>query len=138
MEPAFTSLLLGYAPLSAFIGERINWNLFPQGIASPAIRLSLISRVTRYHMQGADALDEARLQVDVRVLSPPDNDAGGYATAHGAASAVKACLSGYRGTVGDRYFGGIFLLSERQTAEQAENELFHRFSMDFQVWSRAA
>jgi hypothetical protein len=51
---------------------------------------------------------------------------------------VKALLSGYRGTSGTVYFGGVFLLSERQTAEEAGSDLFHRVSLDFQVWSRPA
>jgi len=138
MEPAFISLLLEFPPLAALVGDRIHWNLFPQAVASPAIRLSLISSVPRYHMQGPDALDQARVQVDGRAASPQGNDASGYKVAHDAAAQVKALLSGYRGTSGNRYFGGIFLLSERQTAEEAGSEIFHRVSMDFQVWSRAA
>ncbi len=138
MEHALASLLLGYPTLAVLVGDRINWNLYPQGIASPAIRLSVVSSVASYHMQGQDSLGDARVQIDVRAESKPGDDAAGYRIAHEVAAAVKALLSGYRGTAAGRHFAGVFLVSERQTAEKAESTLYHLFSMDFQVWSRPA
>lgn len=138
MEEALVSLLLTDAPLAALVGDRINWNVFPQGIASPAIRLARIGGTVGLHMQGVDGLDGALVQIDVRARAPEGNDAAGMAPAMAAARAVTACLAGYRGTHGGVAFQGIFPTAQRVSADKIESELFHLVSLDFDIWSRVA
>ncbi|MFD1491030.1 hypothetical protein, partial [Ancylobacter vacuolatus] len=99
MEEALVSLMLADAPLAALVGTRINWNVFPQGIASPAIRLARVGGAVGMHMRGMDGLDGALVQIDVRARAAkdkPDTSAGRPALLAGRA--VSALLAGYRGT----------------------------------------
>lgn len=138
MEAALVSLLLADAPLAALVGNRINWNVFPQGIASPAIRLSRVGGAVGMHMQGVDGLDGALVQIDVRALSPVGSDAGGALPAAQAGRAVSALLAGYRGSHAGIVFAGVFPSAVRMSAEKIESEVFHLVSLDFDVWSRVA
>lgn len=138
MKAALISLMLTDATVAAQLGVRINWGVFPQGISSPAARLSRIGGAVGYHMAGADGLDGAQVQIDVRGKSPDGNDAAGFKIADEAAETVKALLSGYRGVHAGLRFGGVFLTAERTYAEKADTEVFHVVSLDFDIWSRPA
>lgn len=138
MEEALVSLMLADAPLAALVGTRINWNVFPQGIASPAIRLARVGGAVGMHMRGADGLDGALVQIDVRVRAPDGNDAAGALAAKAAGRAVSALLTGYRGTHAGIDFAGVFPSAERMSAEKIESEVFHLVSLDFDIWSRVA
>lgn len=136
MEAALVALMLADAGLAAQVGDRINWEIFPQGIGSPCVRLTRIGGATGYHMRGSDGLDGAQVQVDIRAAAPIENDAAGFKPAKGAADAAKALLSGYRGTVADVCFGGIFVTAERHYTEKTDGNLFHVVSLDLDIWSR--
>ncbi|MDF2994676.1 MAG: hypothetical protein K0R27_313 [Xanthobacteraceae bacterium] len=138
MEEALVSLMLADAGIGARLGDRLHWNIYPQGIGSPAARLSRIGGAVGYHMAGSDGLDGAQVQIDVRARAPNGNDAAGYKLASDAAKAVIARLSGYRGEHGGVRFGGIFLTAERSYADKPESQLFHVVSLDFDIWSRTA
>lgn len=130
MEEALRTLLVGNAPLAALVSTRIYWNVIAQSAASPAVVMYVISAAPGYHMQGDDRLTSSRVQIDIRATT--------IASAWAVSRAVKALLSGYRGTVSTTKFGGIFLLSERQRYDKPANssEGFHMVSLDFDVWSR--
>jgi hypothetical protein len=138
MEAALIALMLADAPIAAQLGARINWNIFPQGIASPSARLARVGGAVGYHMRGSDGLDNAGVQIDVRGRAPDGNDAAGFKISTDAARAIKALLSGFRGEHGGVTFGGIFLTAERSYAEKPETQVFHVISLDFDVWSRSA
>lgn len=138
MKEALLSLMLADARLAALVGARINWDVFPQGIASPAIRLARLGGAVGMHMRGVDGLDGALVQVDVRARAPEGNDAGGAAEAEAVARAVTALLAGYRGTHAGTHFAGVFPIADRSGAEKIESEVFHLVSLDFDIWSRVA
>jgi hypothetical protein len=137
MEAALVSLMLADAGVTAKLGDRLHWNIFPQGVGSPTARLARIGGAVGYTMRGSDGLDDAQVQIDIRARAPDGNDAAGFKLAYDAARAVKALLSGYRGPHAGVRFGGIFLTAERSYADKADTELFHVISLDFDVWSRA-
>lgn len=132
MEESFRALLISSAPLVAIVGSDIYWNTIAQGAGTDAVVMYLIGGGPGYHLQGPDGLTENRVQVDARADKLTD--------AWAIARTIKARLSGYRGSEGATFFNGIFLLSERQDYDNPGNgaQAYHRVSLDFQIWSRAA
>lgn len=132
MEESLRQLLVTHAPLTALVAQRVYWNTIAQGATGTAVVMFFVSGAPGYHMQGADGLLRARVQIDVRATT--------LSTAWAAARVIKALLSGYRGTVTMTDFRGIFVLSERQYFDKPTNsaEGLHVVSLDFEVWSRAA
>jgi hypothetical protein len=125
MEEALRALLTGYAPLTALVAQRIYWNAIPQDAADPCVVLYKISGAPGYHSQGTDSLEASIVQIDVRALS--------VTSMWAVARAIKAKLSGHK----DSDFNGIFLRSERQTSEKPTTVLYHRASLEFDVWYAA-
>jgi hypothetical protein len=123
MEEQLRALLVGYAPLTALVAQRIYWNAIPQDTADPCVVLYKVSGAPGYHSEGADDLDASIVQIDVRAIS--------VSSMWAVARAIKAKLSGHK----DSDFGGIFLRSERQTSEKPGTVLYHRAMLDFDVWS---
>lgn len=138
MQTDLRSLMVADAALFALVGQRINWGGFPQGVASPAVTMFLISGGPDYHMSGASGLNFQRVQIDVRAVSPANNDSEGFDVAQPVAEAVKGALSGYSGTVGSTQFQGVFITSERNFSEKPQSEMIHRFQIDAEIWWRAA
>lgn len=130
METSLRLLLTGAAAISALVGQRVFWGTIPQGATNPLVALYLISRIPGYTMQGGDGLDESRVQIDIR-----DTD---LARAWQVRDAIKALVSGYRGTVSGTYLSGIFIQSERQRFDRTDAESFHTLSLDVQIWSKPA
>lgn len=132
MEESLRALLTSDATLADRLGANVYWNTIAQGATGDAVVMYLISGAGDYHLQGPDRLVSNRVQIDARAEVLTDAWAIGRA--------IKSRLSGYRGTESGTYFSGIFLLSERQNYENSGNgsQGFHRVSLDFQVWSRAA
>lgn len=125
METALRALLTGYAPLTALVGTCIVWNHIPQDMTDPSVSLYRISGAPAYSNAGPDSLTSSVVQIDVRAASVNSMWA--------IRDAILARLSGYRIAP----FGGIFLRSERQSMDKPQNILFHRSSMDFDVWHTA-
>lgn len=136
MEADFRSFLLADAPLATFVGERINWGGFPQGVASPAITLFRIAGAPGYHMQGADGLEFALVQADIRVASPIGHDLAGFADAKRTKDAYTNAVGGASGIVGSTEFRGTFVTSIRQLSEKQAHTMFHRFQVDTEIWFR--
>lgn len=131
MEASIRALLVGHAPLTALVGERVYWDQIPQGADRPCVVMYKVSGVPGYHMRGPDGLSTDRVQFDCQAILTTDKWA--------IASTLEALLSGYRGTVGDTIFNGIFKVLERDKTEPStENDTFRVRQLDFEFWHRAA
>jgi hypothetical protein len=130
MESDLRALLTGYAPLTALVSTRIAWNAIGQGWADPNVVLYKITSAPGYHMQGSDGLESSIVQINVRALT--------FASMIAVKSAIVARLSGYRGSMGDTEFQGIFKTGERQAFEKVDTTSYHTAQLDFEVHSRAA
>src|SRR4051812_7621376 len=86
MEELFLAALLADAGVAAIAGDRAAWRLLPQGVALPALVLTLVTG-------GYDYVQDGR--VDTRTpLVQVDCLAGDYATAKFLARAVVAACAG--------------------------------------------
>lgn len=121
METALRALLI--AGLPDMPASRINWGEAPQGEDRPYAVLHLISVNQGHHMQGPEALEQSRVQVDVY--------APAFGEARSMASAVKAALDFHSGG----NFLSIFFAGMRQSRETSETagEPLHRASLDFMI-----
>jgi hypothetical protein len=126
METALRTLLIGNGTIAGLVGTRIVWNHLPQSTADPAVVLYKITGAEGHTFQGRDGMQESIVQVDVRALT--------VASMWQVRDAIIARLDGYR----DADFAGIFLRSERQSAEKPGAVLYHRSSLDFDVFHRTA
>lgn len=128
MQTDFWSLLTSQSSITDLVGTRIYWSEAKQGKQRPLIVLHLISEISEYTVAGTVDLESSLVQVDCWGNTLTD--------ALAVSEAVKAVLSGYKGTVGDTTFQGVFKESERQDFSKPGNgeEKFHRVSSDYQVW----
>lgn len=138
MEADFRALLTGLAPLVVIVPvARIVWNYIPQATPRPAIALYRVAGTPGLTHDGPDGLTSSIVQVDIwtaetaTVTKPVDQ-------MFDIRDLVSARLHGFKGEQGDTFFGLIRLASERQDSEKAGTTLYHRASLDFDVWSRAA
>lgn len=122
METALTSVLLGSAPLTALVADRVHWLRQPDGVTGyPYVNLTLVSDPRGYHMGGPSALRKSRVQVDVWAET--------YLGAVAVAKVLDALLSGFSGAVGDVSFQGIFIVGEGDFTDKTaggERQLFRR------------
>ena len=131
MEESLVALLLADAGLTALVGNRVNWNVRPQGNALPAVVLTKVSGVADYTMQGPSTYEQSRVQVDCYAST--------FLASVTAARAVTAKLSGLRTVQGGTEFLGVFKDSERQSHEEGSGGVWmHRVSLDFLVHHRSA
>lgn len=131
MEEALVAMLLADAGVAAVLGARVNWGRRPQGAGNqPYCVLQVISQVPDYTYQGSAGRGQARVQADVYALS--------YELAKQAARALKARLSGFRGTRSGVAFDGIFIDDERDLPEADPGEVTNLFrtSIDFIIHHR--
>lgn len=139
MEADLRTLLVSDSVLKGMLPSgNVRINFVPQGVSGVAVAIYRITGAPGYTMHGADRLEESRFQIDVRGSDPKNAPGAGYTAAYRVADRIKSLLSGFRGVVGGTQFQMVALLSERQSSEKPDTELFHRFSMDFEIWSRAA
>lgn len=130
MEADLRALLAGYAPLTSLVSTRIAWNAIGQGWADPNVVLYKITGQPGYHMQGSDGLESSIVQINVRALT--------FGSMIQVKNAIIDRLSGFRGTMGDTRFQGIFKTGERQAFEKVETASYHTCQIDWEVHSRAA
>jgi hypothetical protein len=130
METALRALLAGYAPLTSLVSTRIAWNAIGQGWADPNVVLYKITGAPGYHMQGPDGLESSIVQINVRALT--------YGNMIQVKGAIIDRLSGFRGSMGDTAFQGIFKTGERQAFEKVDTNTYHTCQIDWEVHSRAA
>lgn len=130
MQSALRSLLTGDATLAALVSTRIYWNAIPQDAADPCVVLYKITGAPGVHMQGSDGLESSIVQIDVRALT--------VTSMWAVRDAIITKLHAFSGQQGSVLFRGIFLRDERQTSEKPGTVLYHRASLDFDIWSKSA
>jgi hypothetical protein len=124
LEAEFRSILIGHAPLTAYIpAPAIVFGDVAQGTVKPFISMMVVSTSKDLTMDGAGSLCEDRIQVDVVTNSITDTRA--------ISRIVSNLLHGYRGGV----FKGIFLGTSRDAREGSAGEVErpYRSSIDFFV-----
>lgn len=97
--------------------------VLPQDAEYPALTFQRISGVRELTHDGPDGVPWMRLQVDTWATT--------YAAAKALAKAVRECLDGFSGHVGDEHIKLAQLLSERDLYETAT--ALYRVSLDFGV-----
>lgn len=107
IEEALYAHLAASAGVAALVSARIYPQTIPQDIALPAIAYQRISGVREYSHGGPSQLAHPRFQFTCQAAT--------YAAAKSLANAVRAALSGYRGTMGGAggvVVGGCFMVNE--------------------------
>ena len=104
IESALYSRLTGYSSLATLVSTRIYPNAIPQNATFPAIAYQVISTDRNYRHAGQSNNALPRIQITVEAAS--------YSSVVAVCAAVRAALSGYKGTVGTVVIGGIFLETE--------------------------
>jgi hypothetical protein len=102
--------------IAAVVGTRVYPVVLPQGLAQPAIRLTLISG-QRVHAspQGGSMLSGPRIQLDAWAPS--------YASAYALAELIRKRINGYRGLMDAVPVQGVFFADERDGFD-AESKLY--------------
>lgn len=127
MEEAIINRLLATAGVTALVGTRVYPGTRRQGSPLPALVFNRISGVRDYTMVEPSGLVESRVQIDAW--------ASEWLGAKTLARAVRASLSGIKGTFSGIEVQGVFLDGERDTFEGEAPERLYRVSMDFNVWA---
>ena len=104
IESALYSRLTAVSGVTALVSTRIYPNVIPQNAAMPVIAYQVISTDRNYRHAGQSNNAMPRIQITVEAAS--------YSSAVAVCAAVRAALSGYKGTVGTVVIGGIFLETE--------------------------
>lgn len=120
MQVALRTILKNDAGVSALVGSRIYWGDRPQGSALPAIVLNLISDGRGYLMDGADATQQYRVQIDAFGAS--------YASMDALRNAIITCLELPHGS-----FQPSFVMRNADIQESTDTALIYRASMDFKI-----
>ena len=123
MEEELRTLMLADTDITALTSTRITWGERSQGSTVPAVNMTIISGPDSYHMGGASAYREYRVQVDCYGVT--------YGAAKTTARAVQALLSGHSGA----QFQGVFLVGERDLRSAGSNDAESLFSVsqDYQI-----
>lgn len=127
MDEALRALLVGFAPLTALVSQRIFWDTIPQGTAKPSVVMFLVDGLPDYHTAGPSGLVESRVQIDFRAAT--------RTAALDGYRKINAVLGGYRGIVGAVKFSSIFEVGSRSGFEDNGAESFFLRSADYQIWS---
>lgn len=125
MESALRGLLTGYSPLTALVSTRIFWNAIPQDTPDPCVVLYKIAGAPHHTYQGPTDLEPSIVQIDVRAVT--------VTSMWAVRDAIMACLDGYKGGS----FQAVLSTSERQSSEKPGTVLYHRSSLDFDVFYAA-
>lgn len=131
MQQKLANLLLVSAPLSALVGNRLQWDSLPQGQPQGYISMSVISGVVDYHMTGASGFVQTRVQFDCRDATA--------AKARAIAEALEARLSGFRGVFQGYHFQGCFEVGQRTSFGTVDSFRWFTDSRDYMIyWAPAA
>lgn len=127
MEEALTALLLANAPLVAAVGGRVHWGALPRHVTGrPYVTLSRVAAPDGYLLAAPGDLVTWILQADVWAES--------RTSAAAVERALRAAVSGYRGTVSGVRFSGIFITgADDDLDEEATGERLHRVRLDLSV-----
>jgi hypothetical protein len=64
MEEALTAILLADARLSQVVGNRVHWDVAPQGAVRPYVILQVVSSSADTTASGRSGMETARVQID--------------------------------------------------------------------------
>jgi hypothetical protein len=129
MKAALTALLLADADLGARIGTRIHWGVLPaHSAALPYLNLTLVSAPVAYTLDGETDAASATVQIDAWATSALEAERIRWA--------VRACLSGYRGTQGGVTFRRIFVSGSRDLSGRDLGDLSALFGASIDVGIR--
>lgn len=130
MKADLTNYLLADAGLTARVGNRIKWELRPQGSILPALGLTMVSAPRAYTMKSRDRLTGYLVQMDVW--------AGTLATREAATEALILALDDMEGSA----LKAAFIENQRDSTEVGQGpdaagaSNFYRSSLDVRVWHR--
>lgn len=125
LQAGIRSRLLANPTVAAAVGTRITWVERPQASGLPAIVLQTISDPRPAHLKDYDAARMTRVQMDV------------FASSYSSALAItRAAIAALKepAVVAGKAFGGSFVDSQRDLAEDVGGTLIHRQSVDLLVW----
>jgi Protein of unknown function (DUF3168) len=105
MEDAVTLLLLNDPRLAQLVGNRVHWDVAPQGTARPYLILQVASADVDTTMEGRSGLETNRLQMDAYADSSP--------AAKNVARFAFEALEAARGARHGIHIQGVFLDSRR-------------------------
>jgi hypothetical protein len=125
IEEAIVSLVTANAAVKALIGTRLYPNLIPEKAQLPAAAYQLTSTGTNYNHSGQSSIATPELGFTF--------DSRSYDEAKAIGAAVKAVLSGYRGTVGTVKIGSVFLKDEFEAYNPA-SQIFMRSQIYTITW----
>lgn len=124
MEAALITYLLSIGELTALVGTRIrplrtvqnpvrnkSTSIVNDGDTLPRITIDRISNPRTPCLTGATSLSTPRFQVDVIAST--------YSQSREVAEAVRNCLDGYRGLMGDVFVDGCTLEDERDFEDES-------------------
>ncbi|GEM_PF-947418 len=127
LEADLWTLLTSAPAVYARCGNRVYPVLIPQDIVTPALAYQLISAPGQYtHDQGDIGLIRARMQLTAQAET--------YDALHALVRAVRAALTGYKGTVGTTELQALFIDSERH--EWADTFVRPTGRLDVIIWYR--
>lgn len=123
MKNEFTQLLLADPRITAFVGNRIDWGISPQGLPAPRLTMHRISKVNQNTMKGQDALSTYRIQIDI--IAPTHDQADQIS------QVINKAIGGRTALIGGVEFGGIFAAGSRSGHAGTEAELIHIIRDDY-------
>lgn len=129
MEEAITAILLGDPRLAQLVGDRVHWDVAPQGLARPYVILAVISTDPATTMEGRSGLETFRVQIDSYSEQK-------LSTVHIAQAAFEA-LEKAQGPQGAGTLQRAFLDSKRDisaSGAQGAPQLFRRSTDVIIVW----
>jgi hypothetical protein len=123
-EEALLARLKASAAVKAMVGDRIHWQVRPQGSPLPALVLTVASERRTQHLKASDALVETLVQADSLSLKREE--------AAALDAAVRAVLlrGGDEGNV--KFWRGSDA-GRRDLGESQENGFLYRVSRDIRV-----
>jgi len=127
MEEALRAYLLAQAGITDLIGNRVFWNIRPQGTPLPALVLNRISLPVNHTYKDRVRLSRARVQFDCYGVS--------NASARGLERAVVTALDSRAFTQGGIEFQGCFAADARDLTDRGttDADTIFRPSIDFNI-----
>jgi hypothetical protein len=124
MEEWLRAKLLATAAVTALSGQRIDWNIRPQGDGYPAVTLQLISAVRPGKMTGVSNWRDARVQIDCWARD--------VKTATLLRRAIADLTDGLRVTADGKKYRA-FVIDESANPDSDAKGVVHRAQLDLRI-----
>jgi hypothetical protein len=128
-EADFRTFLLSSGTIAGLVGDRIVWSELPSGSPLPLVTLWTMSSNPEYTMAGANGLEQRRVQCDCWAMT--------LAEAKALDGAIAALVDGFRGTVGQTFLQGAFVVNRdegRDPSMGSPAQRYFRARIDLLVW----